>query len=178
MPLVRQRILPPIKGAMTAAIPSIQQWRAHPLLPCPLVPCPQKVDAGCDDLRGCNRWPASERRDNKWFNSCLSYVENQGNELKGPFFYLFSGRVVVPQGPVKPTCCAEPYLRLSRFLVLLGATNQARPKSIPVRCVKEPNWVHCQESRRRKKQSGLSIPERGTLDSGELRGRPGYSDAP
>ena len=48
--------------------------------------------------------------------SCQSYVENQGYELKGPFFHLFSGRVVVPQGPVKVIHSAETYFRLSRFL--------------------------------------------------------------
>src|SRR6266567_3864061 len=36
-----------------------------------------------------------------------SYVENQGNELQGPSLYLFSGRGVVPQGPVK----SHPVLR-------------------------------------------------------------------
>jgi hypothetical protein len=27
----------------------------------------QKTNAGCDDLEGCNRWPAFERRTSEWF---------------------------------------------------------------------------------------------------------------
>jgi hypothetical protein len=62
----------------------------------------QKADAGGDDLNGCNRQPASERRNRlKWFQLVLiGYVENQGNELKGPLSTYSPAGGVVPQGPV------------------------------------------------------------------------------
>ena len=64
----------------------------------------------------------------------------------------------------------------SRAFYLAGGFEPCEPQTIPVRCVKEPNWVHCQELRRRKKRSGLSIPGQGTRGSGELPGRPGCND--
>jgi hypothetical protein len=107
--------------------------------------------------------------------SCPKLRREPRLRTQGTVFYLFSGRVVVPQDPVKPTCLWSRIFGSRNFYLARGFA-QGAPKSIPVRCFKEPNWVHCPESRLRKKRSGLSMPGQGIHGWGELPARPGYSD--
>ncbi len=151
----------------------------------------QKVDAGGDDLKGCNRRPASEHRNRlKGSNSC--------QELRREPRKRTPGTVLSTNSPAGTSCRRVPsicellllifellcchllkrcisvarvvFFRLSQILILI----RVLPSSM--RCLTEPNWVHCQESPRRKKRPDPSSPEPGIPGWDELPARPGYSD--